>query len=383
MFADKPLPPWLSYDNQKNNKQSLVDLDTKRKPISRRVPITAPPTRATSLALETEATSAFVTTNNPITPNSFDRESVISAPVFYENHSKAKTKYKDNAKNTPKNKNVHTLNANNLQKTITNQETISALRRCFETNARGLIWRETHYGAKPSQQCPNNPSSFAQWHCTEKNGIGIWANHWPDLSRCRSRWIETLMKSEDVKLVQHGRNILALTDKVYENVNKVPQELFGGDLPPILKLIESHLKSIKISIQSKAQKRSAFHYDKDILEMDLKSSIKKLSSILSSIIDAKSINAWKDLVGNKNRHKATVEKFMDVSENLGAVISLMMMTGGEKGSLSETKKYLGDKGQEIIKEGEPFLEKGNRFAISLSRIDNTLATKITTSNLCK
>ena len=122
----------MNSKNQ-NNKQSLVDLNTKRKPISRRVPITAPPTRASSVALETEATSVFVTTNKPITPNSFDRESVISAPVFYENHSNTKLTYKENyhVKNSSSsaNKNVHIINASNLEKTITNnlEKTSSAL----------------------------------------------------------------------------------------------------------------------------------------------------------------------------------------------------------------------------------------------------------------
>ena len=370
----------MNYDNQKNE-QSQIDFNTKRKPLSRRVPITAPPTRATSVALETEATSAFVTTNKPITTNSVDKESVISAPVFYENHSKPKIKYKNNSKNSSANKNVHKLNDSVLQKTITNQET-SALRRCLKTNARGLIWRETHYGAKPSQQCPNNPTSFAQWYCTEQNGKGSWANNWPDLSRCRSQWIETLMKTGDIQRIQHGRQILILTDKVYDNLRKTPQELFGGDLSPILNLIASHVKSMKISIQNKVKQDSGSHTTQSILEMDLESSIRKSSSILSNILNVRSIDAWKDLLGNRNRHKATVEKFMDVSENLGAVISLMM-TGSEKGSFRDTKKHRIDKGKEIIKGGKlsSFLGKRNMFAISTSRIENTLATKISTSLL--
>ena len=110
-FSDKPLPPWLNYGNQNIKQSGSGGFNTNRKPISRRVPITAPPTRATSVHLETETTfSAFVTTNKPITQNSFDRESVISAPVFYENHNKAKTKYgNNNPKNTAENKNVHIL----------------------------------------------------------------------------------------------------------------------------------------------------------------------------------------------------------------------------------------------------------------------------------
>lgn len=381
----------MNYKNQ-NNKQSLVDLNTKRKPISRRVPITAPPTRATSFALETEATSVFVTTNKPITPNSLDRESVISAPVFYENHSKTQIKYNENyhVKNSSSfaNKNVHVINASNLEKTITNnlEKTSSALRRCFKTNARGLIWQETHYGSKPSQQCPNNPTSFAQWHCTEKNGKGFWANNWPDLSRCRSKWIEALMKSEDVRLVQHGRKILTLTDKVYDILQSSQHELFGGDLPSIVDLIQSHIQSWIINIQNKNKKRFDNPYQTtEILKTEeWKSSLKKLSSILSNLINERSIDAWKDLVGNKNRHKATVEKFMRVSENLGALISLMM-TGSEKGSFWDIEKDLRDKGKQIIKEGEvsPLLRKGNMFTISTSRIENTLATEVTTSNLCK
>ena len=381
----------MNYKNQ-NTKQSLVDLNTKRKPFSRRVPITAPPTRATSVALETEATSVFVTTNKPITPNSLDRESVISAPVFYENHSKTQIKYNENhhVKNSSSfaNKNVHVINASNLEKTITNnlEKTSSALRRCLKTNARGLIWQETHYGSKPSQQCPNNPTSFAQWHCTEKNGKGFWANDWPDLSRCRSKWIEALMKTEDVKLVQHGRKIITLTDKVYNIMENSQYELFGGDLPSILDLIQSHIQSWIISIQNKNKKRfdSLYHTTEILKTEEWKSSLKKLSSILSNLINERSIDAWKDLVGNKIRHKATVEKFMGVSENLGALISLMM-TGSERGSFWDTEKDLEDKDKQIIKEGEisPFLRKGNMFTISTSRIENTLATKVTTSNLCK
>ena len=381
----------MNSKNQ-NNKQSLVDLNTKRKPISRRVPITAPPTRASSVALETEATSVFVTTNKPITPNSFDRESVISAPVFYENHSKTKITYKENyhVKNSSSsaNKNVHIINASNLEKTITNnlEKTSSALRRCFKTNARGLIWQETHYGSKPSQQCPNNPSSFAQWHCTEKNGKGFWANDWPDMSRCRSKWIEALMKTEDVKLIQHGQKILTLTDKVYNGLRSDQNELFGGDLQSILDLIQSHIRSWIINIQNKKKKHfdNRFHTAEISKTDEWKSSLKKLSSILSNLINERSIDAWKDLVGNKNRHKATVEKFMEVSENLGALISLMM-TGKEKGPFWDTMEDLGDKGQKIIKEGEvsPFLRRGNMFTISTSRIENSLATNVATSNLCK
>ena len=75
---------------------------------------------------------------------------------------------------------------------------------------------------------------------------------------------------------------------------------------------------------------------------------------------------------------------MEVSENLGALISLMM-TGKEKGPFWDTMEDLGDKGQKIIKEGEvsPFLRRGNMFTISTSRIGNSLATKVATSNLCK
>ena len=375
-----------------NKKQSLVDLNTKRKPFSRRVPITAPPTIASSVALETEATSVFVTTNKPITPNSLDRESVISAPVFYENHSKTNIVYKENfhVKNSSSfaNKNVHVINASNLEKTITNnqEKTSSALRRCFKTNARGLIWQETHYGSKPSQQCPNNPTSFAQWHCTEKNGKGFWANDWPDLSRCHSNWIQTLMKTEDVKLVQHGQKIIALTDKVYDILNSNQYELFGGDIPSILDLIQSHIQSWMINIQNKDKK----HFDNPYFKQEIskteawKSSLKKLSSILSNLINERSIDAWKDLVGNKNRHKATVEKFMEVSENLGALIS-SMMTGKERGLFWEAEKDLEDKGQKIIKEGDvsSSLRKGNVFTISTSQIENSLATKVAASNLCK
>ena len=391
IVSDKPLPPWMNSKSQ-SNKQSLVDLNNKRKPISRRVPITAPPTIATSAALETEATSVFVTTNKPITPNFLDKESVISAPVFYENHSKTNIAYKENyhVKNSSSfaNKNVHVINASNLEKTISNnlEKTSSALRRCFKTNARGLIWQETHYGSKPSQQCPNNPTSFAQWHCKEKNGKGFWANDWPDLSRCHSNWIQALMKTEDEKLVQHGQKILALTDKVYDILRSRNRELFGGDLPSILDLIQSHIQSWIINIQNENKKQLENRYHTPELSKieDWKSSLKKLSSILSNLINERSIDAWKDLVGNKNRHKATVEKFMEVSENLGALISLMM-TGKERGPFSDTKKDFGDKGQKIIKEGEvsPFLRKGNMFTISTSRIENSLATNVATSNLCK
>ena len=377
----------MNYGNQNIRQSGSGGFNTNRKPISRRVPITAPPTRATSVHLETETTSsAFVTTNKPITQNSFDRESVISAPVFYENHNKAKTKYNNNnPKNTEENKNVHILNVTNLQKTINFNQENSALRRCFETNARGLMWQETHYSAKPSQQCPNNPSSFAQWRCTEKNGKGVWANNWPDLSRCRSKWIEALLKNEDMRLIQHGRKIRAMTNIINENLQIEPIELYGGDLPLILDVIDSHLKSLKIGIQNQGKQDLSFN--KYNLQLDLNSSINKLSSILSHLIDLRSIAAWKDLVGNKNGHKATVGKFMEVSENLGAVVSLMM-TGSEKEFFGNTtkKQVIEDKGQHgrIKQEGRSsFLESGNANTYYTSRDKNTLATDISTHNICK
>ena len=74
------------------------------------------------------------------------------------------------------------------------------------------------------------------------------------------------------------------------------------------------------------------------------------------------------------------------SVSYSSLSSVLYMTGSEKRSFMERKKDHEDKDIEIIKEAEtlsPFLEKGNKFAISTSRIENSLATKISTSNLCK
>ena len=188
-----------------------------------------------------------------------------------------------------------------------------------------------------------------------------------------------------MRLIQHGRKIRAMTDIINENLENDPIELYGGDLPLILDVFDSHLKSLKIGIQNEGKQDHSFN--KYNLQLDLSSSINKLSSILSHLIDLRSIAAWKDLVGNKNGHKATVGKFMEVSENLGAVVSLMM-TGSEKEFFGNTtkKQVIEDKGQHerIKQEGRnSFLESGNRNTYYTSRVENTLATEISTHNICK
>ena len=150
-------------------------------------------------------------------------------------------------------------------------------------------------------------------------------------------------------------------------------------------MIDSHLKSLKIGIQN--QGNQDLNFNKYSLQLDLNTSINKLSSILSHLIDSRSLAAWKDLVGNKNGHKATVGKFMEVSENLGAVVSLMM-TGSEKEFFGNTtkKQVIEDKGKHgrIKQEGRSsLLESGNRNTYYTSRVENTLATDISTHNICK
>ena len=352
------------------------------------MPITAPPTSATSTSLETAPPSASIPTNTPIEnqrekPNIFEHKKVVSAPVFYEDHAKPKISV-NNPINGFHNVSLDKANVGDLMRRNNKSGENTALRRCFSTTARGLMWQETHYGEKRHQQCPNNPTSFAEWHCIEKNGHVFWANNWPDFSKCHSTWMEILMKETSLKRIQRGHQITALTDQVFNHLQKRPHELFGGDFFVILRVIQANIKNMKISIDNKLKQRSEFYINEGNLETVFESSIRKSSSILSKVLNVRSIYAWRDLLGNRNMHKATVAKFMDVSENLGAVISLMM-TGSEKGYFWDTKRENRYTAKKLIKEGQPgsFEDKENMFAISTSKIEDTVTTKISTSNLCK
>ena len=279
--------------------------------------------------------------------------------------------------------------------------------QCSTTTARGLLWEETHFGENRHVKCPNNHNTFAQWRCNEINGLGIWENNWPDLSRCRSNWVELLMmrNSNSIKRIQNGHQILTLTDQVYNHLNNHPREIFGGDFGPLLTLMQSHIKSMKINIENKLlqQKRilsvGGKTKEQKFLETTIEtSSVRKLSSIISNVLNVRSIYAWRDLLGNKNMHAATVAKFMDVSENLGAVISLMMTgsekkeyfvkkksTATEKAKATNYNKEMPLRFKEDHQQQIPFVQqKGNAFIVSTSwNCASCYTTKINTPNLCK
>ena len=62
-----------------------------------------------------------------------------------------------------------------------------------------------------------------------------------------------------MRLIQHGRKIRAMTDIINKNLENDPIELYGGDLPLTLDVIDSHLKSLKIGIQNQGKQELNFN----------------------------------------------------------------------------------------------------------------------------
>ena len=313
---------FLLPDNPTSWMKQRDKLNRRRKP-SRRVPITAPPTRITKTTTTTTTTSTRKTTTTTTAEVKHD-EAVVSAPVFYDNHGWNKP--------------------------------VSSSVWCQARQFRGIAWPHVQIGTTQSMPCPQNKNNKAQWTCVEaddKNVSGIWQNGWPNMDQCQSSWVRKLLLpglSVPQSNHDHAKILKALVSQSLRHLSVRPVELFGGDILPILDVLDENLDVAADGLPAE----------------EVHETIKKSITTLNHLLDSRSVFAW-----------------MDVSHNevIGRQINAKVLQILHKASLvaSKTNSLLGNLG------GTSY---GNAIRIQMGNNGNfsnmlPLGGIYTASNLCK
>lgn len=285
---------------------------TQKKKPYRRVPITAPPTTTTSTPTTTTTTTITSVTpvatslNAPRSPPALgqpqtgdpgqDSEEAVSAPVFYEDSD-------------------HQLRQD-PQHLLHEDGGGQAHGKCETRMSRGLAWRGVGVGKTQVAPCPNNPESTAEWKCLEGDR---WAHNWPNLSRCRSKWVEETLLQRPTN--HHGSpDLRHPVERIFNYLSQPDFSLYGGDLAPILGVVQNRLRAL-------------------LMEEDLaaaagprKDSFRTLVSILSRILEARSAFAWRDLLGGGNATLQVEDRVLTSVEHLGELLAL---SGSDDGPASD------------------------------------------------
>lgn len=152
---------------------------------------------------------------------------------------------------------------------------------CRPTVIRNLTWDWKSGGEVYVQPCPGGATGLAQWRCLKiSDSLAIWFPETPDLSECRSMWLNSLKSRIGVE-----DSLVTIAEELSQVTGS--KKLFGGDLLTTVKIIRdlAHQMQINIRTFSDPQQREAVVDDL----------LKSASQVSSNLLDESQHASWKDL----------------------------------------------------------------------------------------
>lgn len=141
---------------------------------------------------------------------------------------------------------------------------------CGPTTARNLFWNFTRVGDINVQPCPGGATGIAKWRCAQSDramaaeaivsnknknrymsdddetngGRVVWQPTTPDLTQCRSLWLNSL----EVRVQQRESSVVSIANELSQVTNS--KTLYGGDMLVTTKIIQMMSEKMTYDIET-------------------------------------------------------------------------------------------------------------------------------------
>lgn len=162
---------------------------------------------------------------------------------------------------------------------------------CNPITVRSINWNWTRVNTTSIQPCPGGTTGFAKWHCTEINNMPQWMPQTPDLSECRSVWLNSL----EQRIIAGRDPLPSITSDLAQVTSS--KTLYGGDMMITTKMIQKMTQKMSHDIQTFPDTGQREAYVTDML-MDV-------AKTGSNLLDASQHPSWRDLSYKEQMSVAT------------------------------------------------------------------------------
>ncbi|XP_055927340.1 latrophilin Cirl-like isoform X2 [Argiope bruennichi] len=149
---------------------------------------------------------------------------------------------------------------------------------CPSMISRSINWPWTKSGQTASVKCPDGATGNAKWHC--KGKPAHWNSEFPDLTECRSLWLENLKER-----LQNGDSIIGIISELA--VMSSAKALFSEDIKILSELTQQALHKSISSMENFLDTWHRYHVLRELLQSALQT--------FNGLLDDKQDIAWKDI----------------------------------------------------------------------------------------
>lgn len=318
--TNRPSPPWLI-----TSQPSVWSTSTGRTPTTLKIydesnnsssTTILPTTITTTIRINNRTTSSNFYTSTTIIPliqstTIFSSSSTATAirTTTTNNNKNESTKtilipttqnnFKINSTQTPLL--INSNNSNNNDKYLENDNYF-----CGPTTVRNLFWNLTRVGEVNVQSCPGGATGIAKWRCvfTQKsqqilqnqNSIvdaasaasgaddklqAIWQPSTPDLTQCRSLWLNSL----EIRVNQRDSPLISIANDLSQVTSS--KTLYGGDMLVTTKIIQIMSEKMTYDLETFPDQRQ-----RELIVYELLLGVVKTGS---NLLDVAQHFSWLDL----------------------------------------------------------------------------------------
>ena len=371
-----PLPPWLTTRSALSFLPGLYDIDLDLSPPPRRIPVTAPAltttttttttvsTTAATSASTTEAVVEMTSSSTEVSRNKVEDEAMVSAAEAADTTHYSEDQRTSSVRNsitvpiTPADSLVTSTEAGSRVAEAGQQDTdklvytrtkgeaaaedrvhiyLSTLppsrhydagaaapgALCPPRNIRALSWGWTRPGTTARQSCPPGTVGGASWSCVFEGATPRWSPASPDLSSCRSVWMEKIIRD-----LRKSEQILNLASDLMQYV--AVNTLYGGDVKSAIDAMTIIAEKMEFQLQQIPTREQ-----REAMVMEL---VQSLTKTASHLLAEANLAAWQDLPRPQLTRFLT--NFISALERTGALLPGVVAADQEVSMSSDNLREL-------------------------------------------
>ena len=165
---------------------------------------------------------------------------------------------------------------------------------CPPIFVRSLFWNWTRKGEVADQKCPGGATGLVKWQCGYNlmTGSAEWMPERPDLSQCRSLWLDNLEErlNNDEPVIRIANELALMT---------LTKAMFCEDLQRIALIVQKTLSHAITSMQN-LQSFEVWHRHQVLKEL-----LMFIVEAVSNLLDNAQDDAWLDLSVVDRKHVAS------------------------------------------------------------------------------
>ena len=190
--------------------------------------------------------------------------------------------------------------SSSIEPPLWNNVDIDSQEYCCPTLLRSIYWNWTKSGEINIQPCPGGTTGFARWRCMKTDDKPQWLPKSPDLSECRSVWLNNL----EQRVLIMKDSLLSITSDLAQVTSS--KTLYGGDMMITTKIIQKMTTKMARDILTIPDPRQ-----REAIVTDMLSYVVKTGS---NLLDTSQHPSWKDL-SHKEQMRVATSLLIGLEEN--------------------------------------------------------------------